>query len=422
MLSYVLRAAKWAFALQEQHKTMQLIYSTTPRSGRHGDTNVRKGVAVPTTASVSRNATSSNQRSIRLTVKAPPSKLREVTMGSPTDTKSTSSVKRESLSRGTKNKPTIVEKDEDDDEDTIDFTRRPSNARNVTKTTPLPAAKPSLTFRIPKKPGTETKKPSPEQVLEAAPKVTSVEEKEMSFAESDDDDELSELDDEDIEPDQEQQEDDDSEEEDEDEEDAEGEEASDSDEEMSSPPDALLPSLTAAASVSGAANLSDSDDFDTSQMGTPDPSRLTRRQRGGADDTLIALTNEASKKKIFTAEEQTMRKKEMARRRKDMSEKREKEEREGTLRKLLEKAPPKKKKGERDADVMDVDGEGGDADAARAKVNPVFIRTIMSANGTRIGVPEEWAGKLAGALFDRARKLEGTYKVLGGTAMVQEIE
>jgi len=37
-------------------------------------------------------------------------------------------------------------------------------------------------------------------------------------------------------------------------------------------------------------------------------------------------------------------------------------------------------------------------------------------------VPEEWAGKLAGALFEGAKKLEGTYKVLGGTAMVQEIE
>ena len=401
--------------------TNPLICMTIPRSGRHSDTNVRKGVAVPTTASVSRNAASSNQRSIRLTVKAPPSKLREVTMGSPPDTKKSGSTKRESLSRGTKNKPTIVEKEEDDDEDMIDFTRRPSSARSATKATPVPAAKPSLTFRIPKKPGTETKKPSPEQVLKATPKVTSVEEKEMSFAESDDDDELSELDDEDVEPDQEQQEDDSSEEEDE-EDDAEGEVASDSDEEMSYPPDALLPGLIAAASASAAANLSDSDDFDTSQTGTPDPARLTRRQRGGADDSLIALSNEAGKKKIFTAEEQTMRKKEMARRRKDMSEKREKEEREGTLRKLLEKAPPKKKKGDRDADAMDVDGEGGDAEAARAKVNPVFIRTIMAATGTRVCVPEEWAGKLAGALFEGAKKLEGTYKVLGGTAMVQEIE
>ena len=74
----------------------------------------------------------------------------------------------------------------------------------------------------------------------------------------------------------------------------------------------------------------DDDDEDNSRAATPDLSKLTRRQRGFYDETaeagLMALSNEAQKKKHLTAEEHAMRRAEMARRRKNLSEKRNEEE------------------------------------------------------------------------------------------------
>ena len=68
-----------------------------------------------------------------------------------------------------------------------------------------------------------------------------------------------------------------------------------------------------------------------SRDGTPDLSKLTRRQRGFYEEpedtgSLLALSNEAQKKKHFTDEENKMRRLEMARRRKDLSDKRNEEE------------------------------------------------------------------------------------------------
>ena len=77
----------------------------------------------------------------------------------------------------------------------------------------------------------------------------------------------------------------------------------------------------------------DSDeDLDNSRSATPDVTKLTKRQRGAhgvvetENDDLMELSNEAQKKKHLTAEEQVMRRAEMARRRKNLSEKRNEEE------------------------------------------------------------------------------------------------
>jgi len=60
---------------------------------------------------------------------------------------------------------------------------------------------------------------------------------------------------------------------------------------------------------------------------TPDPGRLTKRQRADHNpEELMALSNEAQKKKHLTAEEYAMRRAELARRRKNLSEKRNEEE------------------------------------------------------------------------------------------------
>ncbi|TKA25807.1 hypothetical protein B0A50_05562 [Salinomyces thailandicus] len=89
----------------------------------------------------------------------------------------------------------------------------------------------------------------------------------------------------------------------------------------------------------------DDDSADLSRSATPDLSKLTRRQRGAytstaatdeaaaaaidasvSADNLMALSNEAQKKKHLTAEEHAMRRAEMARRRKNLSERRTEEE------------------------------------------------------------------------------------------------
>lgn len=68
---------------------------------------------------------------------------------------------------------------------------------------------------------------------------------------------------------------------------------------------------------------------------TLDLTKLTRRQRAvydeEQDESLMALSNEAQKKKHLTAEEHAMRRAEMARRRKNLSEKRNEEEKVRTL-------------------------------------------------------------------------------------------
>jgi Ino eighty subunit 2 len=71
-------------------------------------------------------------------------------------------------------------------------------------------------------------------------------------------------------------------------------------------------------------------DIDGSRSATPDITKLTRRQRGVLEEEenagLLALSNEAQKKKMLSVEEHAMRRQEMARRRKNLSEKRNEEE------------------------------------------------------------------------------------------------
>lgn len=72
----------------------------------------------------------------------------------------------------------------------------------------------------------------------------------------------------------------------------------------------------------------DSESDQNSRSVTPDLTKLTKRQRGALeeDPALMALSNEALKKKHLTAEEHVQRRAEMARRRKNLSEKRNEEE------------------------------------------------------------------------------------------------
>lgn len=252
----------------------------------------------------SASVAANGKTSLRLTVKAPPSKLRQATSGSsippnpyadnPSESDTTPAPR---VARSTRNPRTVVDPDsdevdedaegeeedeeeeadvdmdqelldqedseedaegEDEDEDELQQDHPPPPV--IKQNQPNGKAKPNVTVTAP-----------PEGPLK------SVEAKEME--DDDDDGELSELPDED-------------------------------EEELS--------------------ELSSDDDDENSRSATPDLTKLTKRQRGAydeeAENTLMALSNEAQKKKHLTAEEHAMRRAEMARRRKNLSEKRNEEE------------------------------------------------------------------------------------------------
>lgn len=371
--------------------------------------------------------------------------------GSPTDTKQASPItstsapkKRASLSRGSR-KPAVIEKDEDNsgDEDQDDDDDDAAVEAQIISRAPVKATatagKATMTFRIPKKPGTESKKaaaPAPEQVLRTTPKVVPVEDKEMALAAAgSDDEELSELEeeeDEDAEGEPDDDEDDDEEEEDEEEDEddeMEQEREQEEDEQEDDASDSEMPDLNALDQLRAAARSVSPSDADTSTTGTPDPTKLTRRQRGAPVETLLALSNEATKKKHFTADEISMRRAEMARRRKDLSEKRQEAEKTDTIRRLLEKQPSKKDR-ERERKSKkggEVEGEEtgaedvGEGEQEVQRASKVCARIVMAVEGTKVGVPEEWAGTPVGRWTEGCRRVEGL-RVVGGSSLVQEVE
>ncbi|KAI7186483.1 hypothetical protein KC363_g6558 [Hortaea werneckii] len=153
--------------------------------------------------------------------------------------------------------------------------------------------------------------------------------------------------------------------------------------------------------------LSDEDEGG-SRAGTPDLSKLTRRQRGAFEEVesngLMALSNEAQKKKHLTAEENAMRRAEMARRRKNLSEKRNEEEKMDTINKLLNKPAPKRRTRaeiirDQQIELMAAAGGGtpGTEEGEEERADPLFTRYIQRANGSRVlAVPEEWREGISG--------------------------
>ncbi|KAK5715601.1 hypothetical protein LTR15_010246 [Elasticomyces elasticus] len=183
-------------------------------------------------------------------------------------------------------------------------------------------------------------------------------------------------------------------------------------------------------------DLSDDDD-EISRSATPDLSKLTRRQRGlyvpepeftastsdGAG--LMALSNEALKKKVFSEEEHAMRRQEMARRRKMLSEKRGEEEKMETINKLLSKPAPKRRTraemiaAQYAAEHHTLNGtpnpEDGEMPVERA--DPGFTRYVQNSRGARLGVPVEWLGEgMVGLGMGRGGMVGG-----GRGGMVEEV-
>ncbi|KAF2659452.1 PAPA-1-domain-containing protein [Lophiostoma macrostomum CBS 122681] len=361
--------------------------STRPR---RGTTN-----QPPPAAVIERSSPEDTRQSIHLTVKASPNKLRKATSGSVAKTAVSSrnivSGKRASRSSrvirevdsddedeeeddGDELEPDAMDVDEEDEEEEEDAEGEEDDDVDaegeeddeMDDATPVPAIVPTRESNR-SKPSISVTKPQDK-----------VEAKEIAMADDDDDDdELSELESDEAEEEDAEGEDDDAEGEDDDEIIRVQHPDDDEDEEM------------------------DSDD-DLSRSHTPDLSKLTRRQRAmhvdDSDGALMALSNgnsEAQKKKHLTAEEHAMRRAEMARRRKNLSEKRNEEEKMDTINRLLKKQPPKR--GRKPKEEATESGQEDEAEVEKA--NPLFVRYVQNASGTRMAVPEEWLQGPVGSIF-----------------------
>ncbi|KAK5114075.1 hypothetical protein LTR85_010381 [Meristemomyces frigidus] len=377
--------------------------------------NTRNSPATPaSSASVDR----STSNKLRLTVKAPPSKLRQATSSSqqapippnpyadaPSESDATPAPGVSRTARTTRNPKAVVEPDSDDvededadrDEDMDDDAEgdvdqellahedseedaegEDDDMDELQQGHPPPP--------IIKQTGTASK---PGIAVTAPPEgpLKSVEAKELEAAD-DDDEELSELDD-----------------------DESGLLDNDENEE-----------------IDEADDDSDNDDDHGSRSATPDLSKLTRRQRGAyeeaEDASLMALSNEAQKKKHLTAEEHAMRRAEMARRRKNLSEKRNEEEKMDTINKLLSKPAPKRRTraemiAAQHAEAMG--GTPGAEDGEFERPDPLFTRWVSSAKGCRLGVPEEWVESELGGVFRRSGGDGGSGGGMGNGRMVEEV-
>ncbi|KAI9775518.1 MAG: hypothetical protein M1839_001059 [Geoglossum umbratile] len=191
-----------------------------------------------------------------------------------------------------------------------------------------------------------------------------------------------------------------------------------------------------------------------------------------ATDNVYLILERSTAKKALTADEQAMRRAEMARRRKNLSEKRNEEEKVmfsctpnlpklhvfnnqpinsilsschppvrsttiqlgltpmpltgtkqqmDTINRLLKKQAPKRRgrAGNPTADTT-TNNSGGDATPANGEVgdvvthekpNRVFVRWVSNAQGSRLGIPEEWLGESVGRMFGGR----------GGSRMVEEV-
>ncbi|KIW14049.1 hypothetical protein PV08_06830 [Exophiala spinifera] len=151
-------------------------------------------------------------------------------------------------------------------------------------------------------------------------------------------------------------------------------------------------------------SLDDSDDMPGSGSATPDLSRMTKRQRGRPEDqnTLMALDMAPQQRKFFTDEEKAMKKDEHARKRKELTKRKVQEEKAAALNRLLKPqvsktrgAAPKPETLAAAAAAIGSPYEEEDY----VKANPLYTRWISTKDGIKLGVPDAWLGKNVGKYF-----------------------
>ncbi|EXJ54146.1 hypothetical protein A1O7_09483 [Cladophialophora yegresii CBS 114405] len=429
------------------------------RSGASGSANN------VSSATVQRGSGTSEDRrqSLKLTVKAPPSKLREVmraneveslhdTLGGGKVLDGPRSSRRSTLAARTPTQPRSKyaeygesdiededeEEDEEDDEDDADE-EEPSGTRNDfdelgaepegdtdgedVEMEDAPPVRPSKRTPVAKAPKITLKPPAlVDSKQSAKPKlivtpakvgpVKSVEDQEMEDDPDDDEvDESSDLSDED---DEEQTNLND--------EDAEGEE-----EEVALDQDAPAEDEELGAELEDGDDADDLDDSSDETPGsgsaTPDLSRMTKRQRGRPEDqgTLMALDMAPQQRKFFTDAEKAMKKDEHARKRKELTKRKVQEEKTAALNRLLKPqvsktrgAAPKPETLAAAAAAAAV-GSPYEEEDIYLRANPLYTRWVSTKDGVKLGVPEEWLGKKVGRYF-------GPPLSSSNGSLVQEVE
>ncbi|KAI5241416.1 hypothetical protein E4T43_05490 [Aureobasidium subglaciale] len=365
------------------------------RSTRAGTSRL----TAPNSTSASINRQTNDSHHLRITVKAPPSKLRQAISGDDAESDypdaDDSPEPPVRTARSTRNPRTVLDnesdEDQDDDDDEEDDEEDADGEEDDMDNTDMMDAEgsdedadadaddmdmdsphpPAPTIRVLPATSSTNSKPKVNLAVSAPPRrgnLKSVEDKELDDEDDDDDDELSDL--------------------------------QSGDEE---PPVAE----------------DDEEDLDSELEGedgdaTLDLTKLTRRQRAvydeEQDESLMALSNEAQKKKHLTAEEHAMRRAEMARRRKNLSEKRNEEEKMDTINKLLKK-PATKRRTRAEIIAAQNAAEGTpmyteDGEEYYNPANPLFVRYVNNKDGSRVGVPSEWLeeGQPAGQMLSNGWK------------------
>ncbi|KAK5944222.1 hypothetical protein PMZ80_003503 [Knufia obscura] len=411
---------------QRTNRTIRIPVSPASRSKRNA--------ASPTT-SPQATGSGDGKQSIKLTMKVAPSKLREVmranevdalkdTLGGGTVLNGPRSRRNAASPQNTGRAGTRTryvepqesdledeeEEDEDEDEDaeaeedttmndfdeigaeaeggTDDEDAVMEDARSLVKKNQNPPIPPKITLKTPSKKNTkQSTKPSLVVTPADVGPVQPVEDEEMQDDPGEDDMEDSEL------PEDETNIN---------EEDAEGEDdvEGDEDEELEEDDD----------------ELGDSDEEAGSGAGTPDPSKLTSRQRGGAIEPLMALDMAPQQRKFFTDAEKAMKKDEHARKRKELTKRKIHEEKTAALNRLLKPQVSKSRGAAPKAGTLAAQMQAAaEEEELEQKADPLFTRWVSSKDGIKLGIPEEWLGKNVGRYF-------GPPLPPSNGALVQEVE
>ncbi|KAJ9497027.1 hypothetical protein LTR99_003771 [Exophiala xenobiotica] len=168
-------------------------------------------------------------------------------------------------------------------------------------------------------------------------------------------------------------------------------------------------------------SLDDSDGTPASGSATPDLAKMTKRQRGRAEDqnTLMALDMAPQQRKFFTDEEKAMKKDEHARKRKELTKRKVQEEKTAALNRLLKPQVSKTRgaapKPETLAAAAAAIGTPYEEEEVAPRAHPLYTRWVNTKEGIKLGVPEEWLGKNVGRYF------EASLQPSKG-ALVQEVE
>lgn len=153
-------------------------------------------------------------------------------------------------------------------------------------------------------------------------------------------------------------------------------------------------------------SLDDSDGTPASGSATPDLSKMTKRQRGRAEDqnTLMALDMAPQQRKFFTDEEKAMKKDEHARKRKELTKRKVQEEKTAALNRLLKPQVSKTRgaapKPETLAAATAAIGSPYEEEEVAPRAHPLYTRWVSTRDGIKLGVPEEWLGKNVGRYFE----------------------